>query len=184
FTLREALSENFWTYPTILLGILVSGAHRPLRHLIDAAYPHRAPVAAAVVFLVLSALAIRTTAAFPLALIGALLALDTFLSRRSLPLRPLRRILLFLLAASRTPRGCPHRGGWGPPGPWPDARDPGSQDPAEGPCSDRTGGRARGCRSPERSHPDASGDSRDASRSPGLVLRGLVRRDGVLGRVR
>ena len=83
FTLREALSENFWTYPTILLGILVSGAHRPLRHLIDAAYPHRAPVAAALVFLVLSALAIRTTAAFPLAMIGALLALDTFLSRRS-----------------------------------------------------------------------------------------------------
>src|SRR5439155_1462413 len=83
FTLREALSENFWTYPTILLGILVSGAHRPLRHLIDAAYPHRAPVAAAVVFLVLSALAIRTTAACPLAMIGALLALDTFLSRRS-----------------------------------------------------------------------------------------------------
>jgi len=82
FTLREALSENFWTYPTILLGILVSGAYRPLRHLIDAAYPHRAPVAAALVFLVLSALAIRTTAAFPLAMIGALLALDTFLSRR------------------------------------------------------------------------------------------------------
>src|SRR5437773_9771531 len=44
FTLREALSENFWTYPTILLGIMVSGAHRHLRHLIDAAYPHRAPV--------------------------------------------------------------------------------------------------------------------------------------------
>ncbi|TLZ89134.1 MAG: hypothetical protein E6K04_08510 [Methanobacteriota archaeon] len=32
--------------------------------------------------MVLSALAIRTTAAFPLAMIGALLALDTFLSRR------------------------------------------------------------------------------------------------------
>src|SRR6266566_6014806 len=83
FTLREALSENFWTYPTILLGILVSGAYRPLRHLLDAAYPHRAPVAAALLFLVLSALAIRTTAAFPLAMIGALVAIDTFLSRRS-----------------------------------------------------------------------------------------------------
>src|SRR3989475_4508874 len=83
FTLREALSENFWTYPTIFLGILVSVAYRPLRHLIDAAYPHRAPVAAALLFLVLSALAIRTTAAFPLAMIGALLAIDTFFSRRS-----------------------------------------------------------------------------------------------------
>src|SRR5206468_47108 len=40
-------------------------------------------LAGLVVFLVLSALAIRTTAAFPLAMIGALLALDTFLSRRS-----------------------------------------------------------------------------------------------------
>src|SRR5207244_11428973 len=82
FALREALSENFWTYPTILLGILVSVAYRPLRHLIDAAYPHRAPVAAALVFLVLSALAIRTTAAFPLPMIGALLALDPSLSLR------------------------------------------------------------------------------------------------------
>jgi len=83
FTLREALDQNFWTYPTILLGILVSGAYRPLRRVIDASYPDRAPIAAALISLVLSALAIRTTAAFPLAMIGTLLALDTFLSRRS-----------------------------------------------------------------------------------------------------
>ena len=83
FTLREALDQNFWTYPTILLGILLSGVYRPLRRVIDAAYPHRAPVAATLIFLVLSTLAIRTTAAFPLAMIGGLLALDTLLSRRS-----------------------------------------------------------------------------------------------------
>ena len=83
FTLREALEQNFWTYPTILLGIAVSGLYRPLRRVIDSAYPDRAPIAAALVFLVLSTLAIRTTAAFPLALIGALVALDAFLSRRA-----------------------------------------------------------------------------------------------------
>jgi hypothetical protein len=80
--LREVLSQNFWTYPTVLLGIVACAASRPLRRVLDAAYPNRAPLAAALVSLVLSGLAIRTVAAFPLALIGTLLALDTYLSRR------------------------------------------------------------------------------------------------------
>jgi hypothetical protein len=82
FSLREAVEQNFWTYPTILLGIAVAGLYRPLRRAMDAAYPDRAPVAAALASIVLTSLAIRTTAAFPLALIGGLLALDMFLSRR------------------------------------------------------------------------------------------------------
>lgn len=80
--LRAVLAQNFWTYPTILLGIVASVFCRPLRRMVDAAYPNRAPVAAALVSLVLSGLAILTVAAFPLALVGTLLALDTYLSRR------------------------------------------------------------------------------------------------------
>jgi hypothetical protein len=49
---------------------------------LDATYPNRAPVAAALLSLVLSGLAILSVAAFPLALVGTLLALDTYLSRR------------------------------------------------------------------------------------------------------
>jgi hypothetical protein len=82
FALRAVLAQNFWTYPTILLGIVVSGFCRPLRRLLDATYPDRAPVAAALLSLILSGLAILTVAAFPLALIGCLLALDTYQSRR------------------------------------------------------------------------------------------------------
>src|SRR5438876_945463 len=48
----------------------------------DRAYPTEAPLAGSLVALVLISLAIRTTAAFPLALIGTLLALDTYLRRR------------------------------------------------------------------------------------------------------
>jgi len=82
FALREAVEQNFWTYPSILLGIAVAGVHRPLRRYLDRAYPMRAPVVGALACLVLSSLAIRTTAAFPLAMIGALLAIDSYLVRR------------------------------------------------------------------------------------------------------
>lgn len=82
FAIREALLQNFWTYPTILIGIAAAGVHRPLRRIIDRAYPDRAPLGAAIAALVLSSLAIRTTAAFPLALVACLLALETALSRR------------------------------------------------------------------------------------------------------
>jgi len=82
FALREAVEQNFWTYPSILLGIAVAGIHRPLGRYLDRAYPGRAPIVAALACLVLSSLAIRTTAAFPLAMIGALLAIDSYLVRR------------------------------------------------------------------------------------------------------
>lgn len=81
FGLREALQQNFWTYPSILLGLAIAGIHRPLRRVLDRAYPDRAPVAAAILFLVLVDLAIRTTVAFPLALVGALLGIDAYLAR-------------------------------------------------------------------------------------------------------
>jgi hypothetical protein len=82
FALREALDQNFWTYPTILVAVAVAGIHRPLRRWLDRSYAARAPTAAALVALVFVALAIRTSAAFPLAVIGVLLAIDTYLARR------------------------------------------------------------------------------------------------------
>src|SRR5437667_371286 len=75
FALREALEQNFWTYPVILVAIVVAAVHRPLGRWMDRAYPMEAPLAGSLVALVLISLAIRTTAAFPLALIGTLLAL-------------------------------------------------------------------------------------------------------------
>ncbi len=81
YSLREAVQQNFWTYPSIILGVAVAGIHRPLRQVLERAYPERAPVAAAIALLLFTALAIRTTVAFPLAMIGALLAIDTYLAR-------------------------------------------------------------------------------------------------------
>src|SRR2546426_1053143 len=82
FALREALDQNFWTYPTILMGVVAAGIHRPLRRWLLRAYPGRASTAAALVALVFTTLAIRTSAAFPLAVIGILLAIDAYLARR------------------------------------------------------------------------------------------------------
>src|SRR5256884_1411408 len=82
FALREALDQNFWTYPTILIAVVAAGVHRPLRLWLDRAYPDRAPTAAALVALIFTTLAIRTSAAFPLAMIGILLAIDAYLARR------------------------------------------------------------------------------------------------------
>src|SRR5256886_1544694 len=82
FALREALDQNFWTYPTILAGVVAAGIHGPLRNWLDRAYPDRAPTAAALLALVFATLAIRTSAAFPLAMIGILLAIDAYLARR------------------------------------------------------------------------------------------------------
>ena len=82
FALREALDQNFWTYPTILVGVVTAGVHRPLQRWLYRAYPGRAPTAAALVALVFTALAIRTSAAFPLAVIGILLAIEAYLTRR------------------------------------------------------------------------------------------------------
>jgi hypothetical protein len=82
FALREALDQNFWTYPTILISIAVAGIHGPLGRFLEEAYPERAPVAAVLVDLVFTTLAIRTSAAFPLAMIGALLAIRAYVSRR------------------------------------------------------------------------------------------------------
>src|SRR5467141_61362 len=82
FALRDAVDQNFWTYPTILVGIAVAGTSIPTMRLLDRAYPDRAAVAAVLVDLVFTTLAIRTSAAFPLALIGVLLAIGTYLARR------------------------------------------------------------------------------------------------------
>jgi len=82
FALREALDQNFWTYPTILVAIAITGIHRPLRRWLDRAYAARAPTAAALAALVFVVLAIRTSVAFPLAVIGVLLAIDAYLARR------------------------------------------------------------------------------------------------------
>jgi len=82
FALREALDQNFWTYPTILVAVAIAGIHRPLRRWLDRAYAARAPTAAALAALVFVALAIRTSAALPLAVIGVLLAIDAYLARR------------------------------------------------------------------------------------------------------
>src|SRR5207249_3581236 len=46
FALREALDQNFWTYPTILVGVVTAGVHRPLQRWLDRAYPGRAPTGA------------------------------------------------------------------------------------------------------------------------------------------
>jgi hypothetical protein len=81
FALREALDQNFWTYPTILIAIAVAGIHGPLSRFLDEAYPERAPIAAVLVDLVFTTLAIRTSAAFPLAMIGGLLAIRAYVSR-------------------------------------------------------------------------------------------------------
>jgi hypothetical protein len=81
FALREAVQQNFWTYPTILVGWVVAAVHRPLRILLDRAWGIRAPAIAALLALIFDALAIRTSAAFPLALIGTLLALEAYLVR-------------------------------------------------------------------------------------------------------
>ena len=82
FALREALDQNFWTYPTILVAVAIAGIHRPLRRWLDRAYAARAPTAAALAALVFVVLAIRTSVAFPLAVIGVLLAIDAYLARR------------------------------------------------------------------------------------------------------
>ena len=82
FALREALEQNFWTYPMILIGIGVAGIHRPLHRFLGRAYPDRSPIAAALLDLVFIALAIRTSVAVPLALVGTLLVLETSLARR------------------------------------------------------------------------------------------------------
>ncbi|HYY48638.1 MAG TPA: hypothetical protein VFA17_08135 [Thermoplasmata archaeon] len=80
--LREAVDQNFWTYPAILIGVAVAGLHRPLRRLLDRAWGVRTPAIAALLDLVFVTLAIRTSAAFPLALVGTLVVLDAYLSRR------------------------------------------------------------------------------------------------------
>ena len=82
FALREALEQNFWTYPMILIAIGVAGIHRPVHRFLGRAYPDRAPVAAALLDLVFVALAIRTSVAFPLALVATLLVVETSLARR------------------------------------------------------------------------------------------------------
>lgn len=82
FALREAVEQNFWTYPTIFIGIALAGVHRPLRGVLDRAYAERAPSIAALLALVFITLAIRTSAAFPLAIVGTLLAVETYLVRR------------------------------------------------------------------------------------------------------
>jgi len=82
FALREAVEQNFWTYPTIVIGFLFAGLHRLLRQILDRAYGTRAPAIAALLCLTFVTLAIRSTAAFPLAFVGALLAIDTYLVRR------------------------------------------------------------------------------------------------------
>src|SRR5256712_11760002 len=82
FALREALDQNFWTYPTILLAVAITGMHRPLRRWLDRAYAARAPTAAALAALIFVALAIRTSAAFPLAVVGILLVIDAYMARR------------------------------------------------------------------------------------------------------
>ena len=82
FALREALDQNFWTYPTILVAVAIAGIHRPLRRWLDRAYAARAPTAAALAALVFVALAIRTSAAFPLAVVGILLVIDAYMARR------------------------------------------------------------------------------------------------------
>jgi putative glycoside hydrolase with GxGYxYP motif/GxGYxY motif-containing protein len=80
--LREAVDQNFWTYPTILIGVVVAGLHRPLGRWLDRAWGERAPAIAALLDLIFVSLAIRTSAAFPLAAIGTLLVLDAYLVRR------------------------------------------------------------------------------------------------------
>ena len=82
FALREAVEQNFWTYPTIFIGLAVAGVHRPLRSVLDRAYAERAPSIAALLALVFITLAIGTSAAFPLAIVGTLLAVEAYLVRR------------------------------------------------------------------------------------------------------
>src|SRR5438094_8882787 len=86
FSLREALEQNFWTYPDILIGSVFACIHRPLGRWMHRAYPREEPLAGGLVALVLISLAIRTTAACPPALSGARLALDPLLRRPPAPL--------------------------------------------------------------------------------------------------
>lgn len=83
--LREAVLQNFWTYGVIVVGVLVVGLAAPVRRRLDLLYPGRAPVAAAIFLLLAASLAIHTTAAFPLAIVATLVALDSVLVREPLP---------------------------------------------------------------------------------------------------
>lgn len=83
FALREAVQQNFWTYPAILIGLALAPVHRPLRDVLERRWGVRAPAVASLIALIFDSLAIRTSAAFPLALIGSLLALETYLARRT-----------------------------------------------------------------------------------------------------
>ncbi len=96
--LREAVLQNFWTYPAIVIGVLAAGVSRPLRQHLDRVYPARAPVAAAVLLLVADSLAIHTTAAFPLAIVATLVALDSVLCRE--PLSPSRLVAAFAIGSA------------------------------------------------------------------------------------
>jgi hypothetical protein len=80
--LREAVAQNFWTYSTVFVGVVLGGLHRPLGRWLDRAWGARAPAIAALLDLIFVSLAIRTPAAFPLAVIGTLLALDAYIVRR------------------------------------------------------------------------------------------------------
>ncbi|HEY5604918.1 MAG TPA: hypothetical protein VIL45_00170 [Thermoplasmata archaeon] len=96
--LREAAMQNFWTYPSIGIGVLAAGVSRSLRQHLDRVYPSRAPLAAAVFLLVANSLAIHTTAAFPLAIVATLVALDSILCREPLP--PSQLVVAFCIGSA------------------------------------------------------------------------------------
>src|SRR3990170_1320036 len=95
---REAAMQNFWTYPSIGIGVLAAGVSRSLRQHLDRVYPSRAPLAAAVFLLVANSLAIHTTAAFPLAIVATLVALDSILCREPLP--PSQLVVAFCIGSA------------------------------------------------------------------------------------
>ncbi|MFQ5838142.1 MAG: hypothetical protein ACE5HJ_05100 [Thermoplasmata archaeon] len=79
--LRSALNSNFWTYHFVALGIAVSGVHGTLRHYLGRTYPRSSRLIFVASFLSSSAVTLYTIAAFPLAMLTALLVMNNALSR-------------------------------------------------------------------------------------------------------
>ncbi len=79
--LRSALDDNFWTYYSVVVGILVAGLAVPLGDLLDRTFSARALSVSTLLFLVSTAITFQVSAAFPLAMLGALLILISFLRR-------------------------------------------------------------------------------------------------------
>ena len=87
--LRSALAADFWTYPFVLGGLAVAGLGGPTARHLNHASPKRGTTIGLLLFSVFASLGLVTNAAFPLAAIGGVLALESLMSRNRLEAREL-----------------------------------------------------------------------------------------------